>query len=201
MPMKTPGGQETYKFDQTVPDDVKRTVHKSELLVNGFQATLKSVTDELKEEIDKTNGELAKLGETVEYNKKSTEHYIMVYGERLNRLEMLTFAFLESPLMRFLNFFGCWYIYSKAYKGMVFLNCPKNEKYGKAPLLTRLSRWFRVKILNQPDPRRTYYNSREPEEDNETTEEECTNDTERVQPAEEQGDPRAVLERDRDGDS
>lgn len=200
MAMRTPGGQTTYRFDQVVPDGVKKRMDDTDLKVNGLQDNLKSATDELAAAIRETGDTVEGLTELVRKNRKIADHMFNVYGSRINDTERLMYAFLQSKFMRFLNFFGCWYIYSDVYNGLPFLNCPANEKYGKAPLLTRLSRWFRVKILNQPDPRGTYYNCREPEKENTEV---CTNenDAERVQPAEEQGDPRAVLERDRDGDS
>lgn len=57
--------------------------------------------------------------------------------------------FLKSRLVRFLNFFGQWFIYVKNDDGeWVFENIPINELYGKAPLLTRVRRWFR-KIIKK----------------------------------------------------
>ena len=48
---------------------------------------------------------------------------------------------LNSRFVKTINSIGCWFIYGA--NGCIYRNIPKNEKFGKAPLLTRIIRWFK----------------------------------------------------------
>ncbi|MCM1295221.1 MAG: hypothetical protein NC311_06740 [Muribaculaceae bacterium] len=191
MSMQTPDGKKTNKFDAVVP-----CVYLDR--VDGLQDTLTELEKGIRSDI-------TTLSEAVEENNKKHNEAEAILNNRQNELifrisddERLILAFLCSPLMRFLNFFGCWYIYANGYP---LLNLPKNERYGKAPLLTRISRWFRKRFLKQPVQSGTYYKSEETKESNMEV---CTNEkrnvSERVEASESEGSAGAVLERDPDGD-
>ena len=50
--------------------------------------------------------------------------------------------FLYSAFVRFLNFFGRWYIYG--YDGHVYPNRPEFYNVGRVPLITRIVRFLRT---------------------------------------------------------
>jgi len=188
--MQTPDGRRTNKFDTVVP-----SAYLDEL--DGVQNKLLDFESSIRSDISDLKTQISKVDRSHEDTEKELEHRCDVMEAHVEKLERLTLAFLCSPIMRFFNFFGCWYIYADGYP---LLNRPENEKYGKAPLLTRISRWFRKHFLKQSTVTDTYYKSEDTKESNTEV---CTNENrdvaERVEAPESEGPEGSVLERDPDG--
>lgn len=196
MPMSTPSGQTTTKYDAVASTEVLDMLQNSAASVEMVNMAVSKLSMDINQEIDKLNMDQNEIRRDVvlltnrcQANQESIKNISVVLG-----------LFLSSPFVKFLNFFGCWFIYSP-YHALPLQNCMMNEIYGKAPLLTRVSRRIRTAFqkLKQRLSPHTYYNHEEPQEVVIQTEEETTNDNEGVQETSVQHTEEPVLERDSAG--
>lgn len=175
MPMSTPSGQKTYKYDQVVPDQVKERLDKQGDVINEFQQ-YKIKNDERIEELMAAKEELTQLITTMQIQMEKDQI----------EMQSLVSKMCLSKFFRFLNAIFGWYIYGNDW---IHVNCVENEKYGHPPLSTRVSRWLKRTFLERPASWMHTIFTKEPTVRETTTREEYTNDEERVQPPEEQSDP------------
>lgn len=142
MPMHTADGKTTYKFDNVAGPVVLDRFGVVEKDVEKLKTDLQAAVEHAHSEVLIVDRKTDK--QHLDHKELLRRHENLY--DRVNAMESLMMPLLKSRLMRFLNFFGCWYIYG--WDGRVYRNWVCNEKYGKAPLLTRASRWLMKHILN-----------------------------------------------------
>lgn len=133
MPSRFRSGEMTNKYDHVVPVEV----------VDKMQS-YQSDADKLRKDFDGFVNDCNIFYEdefkVLRNDQQALTRTHQLFECRVNR-------FYNSPLIRFLNFFGCWFIYGT--NGSVYENIPKNEEYGRAPLLTRIKRGIRDLISSK----------------------------------------------------
>lgn len=148
-------GEQSYKYSHVSnPQIVTKTMELSQAMdrtqeiLATFQqditdlkfsaAVINDHNQQIAEQINCMLAQLAGLSNTVNN----------VHEEHLNQLhDMITTTWIiyNSPLFRFLNFFGCWYIYldKRQYMGSgIYPNKEEYEMYGNRPFFTRVKLWF-----------------------------------------------------------
>lgn len=134
MPMSTPSGESSYKFDMVVSDDVKRAMNETQNQVKDITCEVKEYEKKIHDELDAVrrtfNGELTRQANTI----TSFESAIVID-------ETVLYTFMRSKFVRFLNFFAQWFIYMD--NGQILPNTKENTQFGKSPVLTRIREWFK----------------------------------------------------------
>lgn len=144
MPSRFRSGEETTQFDQMTTGQAREELHRMSLkLAKMYEA---SVLDEMFAKRDKS---IHDIMEVQAFHRERISNLAYSQKEIYDKMQI----FLNSKLMRFLNFFGCWYIYGK--NGCVYINRPYNEKYGPAPVLTRIKRRFKKTFIKTPSENET----------------------------------------------
>ena len=139
MPSRFRSGVETIQFDQMTTGQAREELYRMSIELSKIYKADR--VDGMFAERDK---HIQNIMDVQAFHQDSIHH--LVYGQKEihNKMQI----FLNSRLMRFLNFFGCWYIYGK--NGCVYINRPYNEKYGQAPILTRFKRWVKKIFTKNP---------------------------------------------------
>lgn len=171
MPMSTPSGQKTYKYDMVVPDQVKEQLDHQTDVISGFQQ-YQEETDRRLKSLENANSDLMNTVAAMQVQ----------WSQERKRVNSLTAVMYTSRLFRFLNAVCGWYICSG---DRIYVNCIENEKYGRPPFSTRVSRWLRCTFLERPHMWIHTIFTKEPVNEETTQQEECTNDEEGIQPPEE----------------
>lgn len=129
-------GKESSLFDSKTNLQTKEDLKKLTKDLAGLKSSVYNTSD-----IDKMLADRDKIIQDHTEIIRIQRHQILGHTQDIMMVHSILMVFLNSKFVRFLNFFGCWYIYGK--HGCIYLNLECNEKFGKAPFLTRLKRWFR----------------------------------------------------------
>ena len=147
MPSRFRSGEMTNKYDHVVPVEVvdKMQSYQSDAdkLRKDFDGFVNDCNIFYEDEFKVLRNDqqaLTRTHQLFEHRVNQDHDLQLQYVHMLNR-------FYNSPLIRFLNFFGCWFIYGT--NGSVYENIPKNEEYGRAPLLTRIKRGIKDLISSK----------------------------------------------------
>lgn len=133
MPMTTPGGESSYKFDRETDPETKQRLWVMDEDINQLRQNVAKT----REYIDSQLFDFAKDHDTDRHMLQNQIDGIL--SNYANNMELLK-IFTSSKLFRFLNFFGQWYIFGD--NGYIWANTATNSQYGKRPFLTRLRIWF-----------------------------------------------------------
>lgn len=127
-------GHDDPKFDQKSTPEVRREMADNNTRIEELSRRL--------DELEKTvlPREIHDLRNDLSQNDDDLRRAIGRIEESQFPRILVSYVFIRSRFVRFLNFFGCWFIYDS--DGDPHPNIPSNECYGRAPLLTRIRRWF-----------------------------------------------------------
>ena len=112
-------GHQDFSHDVRVPAEVLEEVHALSMHLDSVEDNQAILREEVFTKIEN------------EHNKLENQFF--------NSLMCIN-VFFRSKLVRFLNFFGQWFIYDDNY-GMILANTRENAKNHKAPLLSRIKYW------------------------------------------------------------
>ena len=130
-------GDEFPQFDQMTSAESIRRIKELENKVNELQNSCLSVI-EYKKDIRRItynyNAAVEKYNKFAEDVCRNIDFLHFVYA--------LLYPFLKSKFMRFLNFFGRWYIYGE--DGNVYPNTSTYEKYRPDPWYAKISNRYRA---------------------------------------------------------
>lgn len=119
MPSKLPGGGTTMKFDQMTTVEARSTINE----LQQKHAQIENAHEDIYKKLDHLEDNYIQLQKANESLKTEVDRLNGVLTRRWNLVE----TFLQSRFVRFLNFFGRWFIYTD--EG-VFINPDRNAKSG-----------------------------------------------------------------------
>jgi len=137
MPLHTFSGESTFKYDvMTSPEAIDR--------INQLDTQASNANNKI-QELEECNAnlraDLTAECELTRAHRAKVDQRMVNFNQTIYHQHQLIMPLLRSRFVRFLNFFGRWFIYGTgSLKGQVFANTPENAKYGDPPLITRIQR-------------------------------------------------------------